>query len=59
MPGVQEMKVDNERPYIFHHKHGTLTVFAQGPRLAFKKAIREARGLWLMTPEQLKEYRDI
>ncbi|HEY6019094.1 MAG TPA: hypothetical protein VIY48_04115 [Candidatus Paceibacterota bacterium] len=39
---------DTERPYIFHHRYGTLTVVAQTEVEAELKAKRLARGMPLV-----------
>ena len=37
--------MDTEHPFLFRHRHGTLTVFAKKQKAAVKKALRIANGL--------------
>lgn len=39
------MKYDpTDKPYVFHHIHGKLTVFASSPKAAIKRAKQMADG---------------
>ncbi len=46
---------DKDLPYIFHHKHGQLTVHAPSEQEAKKRAIRLAQGMYVMTDKEYKE----
>ena len=46
-----------ELPFIFHHKHGQLTIHAPDEREAKKRAIQYARGMYVMTDAEYKELR--
>lgn len=46
-----------ELPFIFHHKHGQLTVHAPTEDEAKKRAIRLAQGMYVMTDKEYKELR--
>ena len=37
--------MDKERPFLFRHRHGTLTVFATRQKKAVKKALKIANGM--------------
>ena len=46
---------DKDLPFIFHHKHGQLTVHAPSEQEAKKRAIRLAQGMYVMTDKEYKE----
>lgn len=44
-----------ELPFIFHHKHGQLTVHAPSEQEAKKRAIQYSRGMYVMSDREYKE----
>lgn len=47
-----------EQPYTYHHRWGTLTVYAVDEREAKAKAIRAGRGAYMMSDREYKEARE-
>lgn len=44
-----------ELPFVFHHKHGQLTVYAENQQEAKKRAIRLAGGMYVIDDQEYKE----